>query len=106
VDHLKANGFATEVTNLPDLSEIQAKYNVPAAARSCHTAVVGNYVVEGHVPAATIHRFLKEKPAVLGIAAPGMPNGSPGMDIPGSPAYDVVTFDKAGQLKHYSKEGK
>ena len=104
VQHLEANGFTTRVMNLDDLSEIKAVHHVPAAAQSCHTAVVDGYVIEGHVPAADVRRLLEERPAVLGLAVPGMPIGSPGMEVPNvkpSP-YDVVSFDRRGQLKVYS----
>jgi hypothetical protein len=70
---------------------------VPAELGSCHTTVVGGYAVEGHVPAADIKRLLREKPAIVGLSAPGMPAGSPGMDVPNSPAYEVVAFDKQGR---------
>ena len=76
----------------------------PTTAASCHTAKIGNYVVEGHVPASDIKRMLKEKPAIAGIAAPGMPMGSPGMEQGGAKeAYDVVSFTKDGKMTVYSK---
>ena len=72
--------------------------------QSCHTAKVGNYTVEGHVPAEDIERLLKEKPAIAGIAAPGMPMGSPGMEQGGTKeAYDVVAFTKDGKLTVFAK---
>ena len=104
VKHLQANGFATRVTELESLTEIKARHNVPGAAQSCHTATVDGYVIEGHVPAADVRRLLKERPAVLGLAVPGMPIGSPGMEVPNvkpSP-YNVMSFDRRGQLKVYS----
>ncbi len=104
VQHLEAAGFSTRVMNLDDLSEIKAAHNVPSSARSCHTATVDGYVIEGHVPAADVRRLLRERPAVLGLAVPGMPIGSPGMEVPNvkpSP-YDVLSFDRRGQLKVYS----
>ena len=85
VEHMQANGFATTVTDLPDLAETKAKHGVPVSLQSCHTSVVGGYVIEGHVPAEDIRRLLREKPAILGLAAPGMPAGSPGMDVPTRP---------------------
>jgi len=106
VDHLRANGFAPDVTNLTDLRAVKAEHKVPAEAESCHTAIVNGYVVEGHVPAAEIHRLLKLRPAVLGLAVPQMPMGSPGMEGPGARPYDVVTFDKAGKLKVFSTQGR
>jgi hypothetical protein len=105
VDHLRANGFAPDVTNLTDLTAVKAEHKVPQDAQSCHTAIVNGFVVEGHVPAAEIHRFLKLRPAVLGLAVPNMPMGSPGMEGPGAKPYDVVTFDKAGKLKVFSTQG-
>ena len=104
VKHLQANGFATRVMDLENLSDIKTKHNIPGPAQSCHTATVDGYVLEGHVPAADVRRLLKERPAVLGLAVPGMPIGSPGMEVPNvkpSP-YNVMSFDRGGQLKVYS----
>lgn len=82
-----------------DLRPFKTKYGVPADLEACHTGVVGGYVVEGHVPADLIVRLLRERPQVVGLAVPGMPAGSPGMDVPGSPAqpYQVFTFDGKGK---------
>jgi hypothetical protein len=84
--------------DLTDLQPIKTRHGVPAALQSCHTALVGGYVVEGHVPADLVDRLLQERPKVTGIAVPGMPVGSPGMEVPGRPAdrYQVVTFDRSG----------
>lgn len=101
VDHLKQNGFTVKATDVADINAIKVQHGVPVDAASCHTALVGGYVVEGHVPAASVRRLLRERPAVVGIAVPGMPIGSPGMEGPNPEAYDVVTFDKAGALKVY-----
>jgi hypothetical protein len=103
VDHVKAAGFTVEVHDVDNLSDIKADAGVPASAQSCHTAIVGGYAIEGHVPAATIQRLLKEKPALAGIAVPGMPVGSPGMEVPGQPAdkYDVVAFKADGSTSVY-----
>lgn len=103
VDHVKAAGFTVEVHDLDNLSDIKADAGVPATARSCHTAIVGGYALEGHVPAATIQRLLKEKPAIAGLAVPGMPVGSPGMETPGQPAdkYDIVAFKADGSTSVY-----
>ncbi|MBF0188361.1 MAG: DUF411 domain-containing protein [Magnetococcales bacterium] len=94
IEHLEREGFSVEVKDIADVSPIKQRLGVPDEAASCHTAQFGEYVVEGHVPAEDIRRMLKEKPAIDGIAAPGMPVGSPGMEIPGQPAerYAVVTF--------------
>ena len=84
------------VENRADLRPIKAQYQVPTDLEACHTAVIGGYVIEGHVPADVISRLLRERPKVLGLAVPGMPAGSPGMEAPGSPAepYRVFMFDK------------
>jgi len=102
VEYMNANGFAATATNMDDVAPIKAKHGVPARLHSCHTSLVGGYVIEGHVPAEDIRRLLREKPAIVGLAAPGMPAGSPGMDVPNSPAYDVLAFDKAGTTKVFA----
>lgn len=104
VDHMKHAGFAPAVNDLPDLGPIKTKAGVPANLQSCHTAMVDGYVVEGHVPADVVQQLLKERPKVTGIAVPGMPMGSPGMEQGGmKDPYDVVTFDAAGRTKVYAK---
>lgn len=102
VQHLRDNGFQVETMDMPDLSMIKQKYGVAPALQACHTAIVNGYVVEGHVPADVILKMLKEHPAVAGIAVPGMPSGSPGMEGGRKQAYDVLTFDKAGHTKVYA----
>jgi hypothetical protein len=99
VEHLRKAGFSATVTDSEDMAAIKTKYGVPRQARSCHTAVVDGYVVEGHVPAADVQRLLKERPRIVGIGVPGMPIGSPGMEVASvkPQPYDVLTFDKAGQ---------
>lgn len=106
VEHLRRNGFAPTSENLPpaNLTALKDKHGVPAQGRSCHTALVNGYVIEGHVPAAEIHRLLKEKPKVAGLAVPGMPIGSPGMEGASPRPYDVLTFDKAGKTAVYSTQ--
>ena len=96
--HLQKHGFTVKTGNLAELSSVKARHGVPAALEACHTALVGGYVVEGHVPADLIVRLLRERPNVVGLAVPGMPAGSPGMESPGSPRepYRVFTFDRAG----------
>ena len=93
VDHMRAAGFQVEVTEMEDLQGIKALAGVPAEAMSCHTAMIDGYTVEGHVPADIIARLLEERPAVSGIAVPGMPMGSPGMEGPNPQAYSVMTFN-------------
>ncbi len=104
VTHLREHKFTVRATDTDQVDAIKAKHGIPMAVRSCHTALVGGYVIEGHVPAADIQRLLKERPAVVGIAAGGMPVGSPGMEVPGRPAdpYDVVSFDKTGRTAVFS----
>jgi len=102
VQHLRDNGFQVETMDMPDLSMIKQKYGVKKELQACHTAIVNGYVVEGHVPADVILKMLKEHPAVAGIAVPGMPSGSPGMEGGAKQAYDVVSFDKAGHTRVYA----
>ena len=105
VDHLKANGFQVTVHDVESTDEYSERYGVPKAARSCHIAYVDGYAVEGHVPAADIQRLLKERPKAKGLAVPGMPVGSPGMDFPGGPpgTYDVVLIGEDGKLSTYQQ---
>ena len=106
VDHLRQNGFTARVTDLTDeaLDQLKTKHGVPRTAQSCHTALVGGYVVEGHVPATDVRRLLKERPTVAGIAVAGMPLGSPGMDVPAAQAqaYNVIAFDKQRQVRVFA----
>jgi hypothetical protein len=104
VDHLRSHGFTVRTTDIEAMDEIKAKHQVPQGARSCHTALVGGYVVEGHVPAADVQRLLRERPAIAGIAVPGMPIGSPGMEVPGmkAQAYDVIAFTKQGTTRVFA----
>lgn len=103
VKHLSANGFVISVRDVSNMDEIKRTMNVPAALQSCHTAVVGPYVVEGHVPADLIKKFLAAKPASLGLAVPGMPTGSPGMEGGRVDHYDVIAFDRDGKTRVYAK---
>ena len=102
VQYMNAQGYACAVTDQADLSNVKVKYGVPANLQSCHTSLVGGYVIEGHVPAEDVTRLLREKPAIVGLAAPGMPAASPGMDVPGSPGYDVIAFEKDGRQRVYA----
>ena len=103
VKHLRANGFVVETMDMPDLSLVKQKYGVKPALQSCHTAVVNGYVIEGHVPADLITRMLKERPAIAGLAVPGMPSGSPGMEGALKQQYEVLTFDRAGHSRVYAR---
>ena len=104
VEHLRKEGFKVTAKDVDDLAAIKAKLGVPGSLSSCHTAVVGPYVVEGHVPAADIRKLLTDKPKVAGIGVPGMPVGSPGMEMPGFPVdkYDVMTFAKDGKQRVFA----
>jgi hypothetical protein len=110
VEHVRQAGFTVKVTEMDDpaLSALKTKLGVPRTAQSCHTALIGGYTVEGHVPAAEISRLLKEKPAIQGIAVGGMPLGSPGMEASGTAPqpYNVVTFDKQGAVRVYSTQNR
>lgn len=104
VEHLRRNGFAPTAENVADLNTVKQTYGVPAKTRSCHTAIVNGYVIEGHVPAAEIHRLLKSKAKVAGLAVPGMPIGSPGMEGANPRPYDVLSFDKSGTTAVFSTQ--
>lgn len=90
---------------IPDLESVPERQRVPAMLRSCHTALVGGYLVEGHVPADAIRRLLKERPKIAGIAVPGMPAGSPGMESSSPVAYDVLAFQPSGQTYVFAHVG-
>ena len=104
VEHLRKHAFAVTSKDTADVSSVKRTARVPEALHSCHTAFVNGYVVEGHVPAADIQRLLKEKPKIAGIAVPGMPAGSPGMEM-GSrkDPYDVVAFKRDGSTSVFAK---
>lgn len=103
VDHMRDAGFNVKVRNVPDVSVYKKKFGIPVGVGSCHTAIVDGYVVEGHVPADVVRRMLDEKPDILGIAVPGMPIGSPGMEQSGhADSYDVVTIDAEGNTSVYA----
>jgi hypothetical protein len=106
VKHLRAAGYAVEVKETSDLGTIKrTNKGVPRPLTSCHTATVGGYLIEGHVPAEVIDRVLSERPNVAGLAMPGMPVGSPGMEIEGQAPvhYDIVAFTSAGETKVYDR---
>jgi hypothetical protein len=101
-EHLSANGFAPEIRDAPSMPDVKARLGVPADLRSCHTAEIGGYVIEGHVPASAIKRLLAEKPAGRGLAVPGMPAGSPGMEGGEPETYEVFLFG-AGAPKVFGR---
>jgi len=102
-EHMREAGFKVTELHSEQMDRVKAQLGIPPALGSCHTARVGDYLVEGHVPAADVKRMLEEKPAVAGLSAPGMPLGSPGMEGP-YPAdrYDVMAFDRDGKARVYS----
>ncbi|OCK58242.1 DUF411 domain-containing protein [Bradyrhizobium sp. LMTR 3] len=97
VDHLRAAGFPVEVHDAADLAPIKQQHGIPPELAACHTAVVNGYAIEGHVPALAIQRLLAERPNAKGLAVPGMPVGSPGMEGGTPQPYTVVLFGPAGQ---------
>lgn len=108
VNHLQQAGFAVEVQNLEDLGPIKQRVGLPYGLGSCHTAEVGGYFIEGHVPAQDVKRLLRERPAARGLTVPGMPLGSPGMEVPSGEVqpYDVLLVDKDGKTSVFSTYGK
>lgn len=92
VDHLRRNGFAATVIETANVQAIKAERGVPAELASCHTAEIAGYTIEGHVPARAILRLIAEKPNARGLAVPGMPIGSPGMEGGTPETYDVILF--------------
>lgn len=105
VRHMEAAGFRVRVTQMDDVTPIKERFKVPPALSSCHTARVGGYVVEGHVPADDILRLLRERPKILGIFVPGMPIGSPGMEGPDAEKYQVLALDEAGNRSVFAIHG-
>ncbi|MDH5589532.1 MAG: DUF411 domain-containing protein [Gemmatimonadota bacterium] len=103
VEHLEAAGFTVEARNMDYLTTVKTDAGVPVHLSSCHTALVGGYVVEGHVPADVIKRMLAERPTIAGIAVPGMPMGSPGMEGPNPQPYQVMSFDHQGEDGVYAE---
>lgn len=104
IEHVKQNHFVIKDIVSDDMQAIKKKYGVPDQLASCHTAIVDGYVIEGHVPAADIQKLLDTKPKVVGISAPGMPMGSPGMEMGGrADDFDVVSFDSAGNVQVFAE---
>ena len=103
VDHLKAAGFAPTVHIVESTNTVDARKRVPEQMRPCHTATLEGYVVEGHVPADVIRQLLRDKPRLEGIAVPGMPAGSPGMESPNPQPYDVLAFDGKGKTTVFAQ---
>lgn len=106
-EHLDANGYEVEEKPVDNLYAFKFNYKVPNDLHSCHTAIIDGYVVEGHVPVEDINRLLEERPDAKGLAVPGMPIGSPGMENPSYPdqPYDVLLFQENGSRTVYSSHG-
>jgi hypothetical protein len=102
-DHLRQNGYDVTVQQTESLSSIKQRYRVPQEFEGCHTAIIGGYVVEGHVPASIIRRLLRERPAIRGISLPGMPDGSPGMTGEKKEPFVIYSFGDDG-TKVYARE--
>jgi hypothetical protein len=105
VDHLRADGFDPTVHDLEDMDALKDKLGVPQDVRSCHTAELAGYLIEGHVPASDLRHLLAERTKVAGLAVPGMPGGTPGMAEPGAPTggYDVIAFQKKGPTRLFAR---
>lgn len=102
IDHLRKAGFAVSVIDTADMAEIKKARNIPDDLQACHTATVGSYTVEGHVPASDIQRLIAEQPQAQGLAVAGMPLSSPGMDQPGPP-YSVILFGTPAGNRIYAR---
>lgn len=104
VDHLKENGFRVEVTETNNLNPVKIDAGLTPSLASCHTAFIGDYVIEGHVPADDIRRLISEAPEARGLAVPGMPVGSPGMEMGDrKDNYQVLMFNESGQTRVFSE---
>lgn len=104
VDHMRRNGFDVKVEDTGNMAAVKQRFGIGMGLSSCHTAVIGDYVFEGHIPADAIQKFLAKPPAdARGLAVPGMPAGSPGMESANPQAYDILVFDKQGATKVFDK---
>ena len=106
MDHLRANGFRVKLQDVRDPGVYRARFNIPEVFSSCHTAVVDGYAIEGHVPAPEIKRLLAERPKARGLAVPGMPGGSPGMESNRSAPYEVFLVLPDGSPRVYARYGR
>ncbi|MGH8613346.1 MAG: DUF411 domain-containing protein [Gammaproteobacteria bacterium] len=103
VKHMEASGFTVDARDVPDVNPYKQNLGLPLGLGSCHTAVVDGYLIEGHVPAEDIRRLLQEQIEAKGLAVPGMPMGSPGMEGPRKDRYEVLLIDKEGQTSVYAR---
>ena len=106
LEHMQQNGFNVKSVMSDDMQAVKEKYGIPDKLASCHTATVNGYIVEGHIPAEDVKKLLQTKPKVVGIAAPNMPLGSPGMEVGGQKqTYQVMTFDEQGKIGVFAEHG-
>ena len=103
VEHVEKHGFTVKVVNVADIMAVKAKVGIPDSLASCHTTMVGGYVVEGHVPAADIKKFLAQKPKAKGIVVPGMPAGSPGMETGHRQPYQTLLIKADGSTSVFAQ---
>lgn len=104
IKHLEHHGFRVVDQISNNVQSIKNEVNLPSPMRSCHTAMVGNYLIEGHVPAQDIHQLLKTKPAIRGLSVPAMPVGTPGMEMgERKDSFDVIGFDGAGKFSLFNR---
>ena len=106
VDYMRSHGFRVVTYNVSDLPAVKSKHDIAPALQSCHTTEVGGYFVEGHVPAELVRRLLTERPRIAGLAVPGMPIGSPGMEVGPPEPYDILAVDSAGRTTVFASRGK
>lgn len=102
---MREAGFAVEEIIEPDMKAVKTRLGVPEGMASCHTAEIDGFIVEGHVPAQAIEQFLKERPKAVGLAAPGMPSGSPGMEGGAADIYTLYLFDASGSREYGNWRG-
>lgn len=103
--HLQAAGFSVETELVDTLGVVPERQRVPPSPRSCHTAVVEGYLLEGHIPATVIRKLVRERPRIAGLAVPKMPAGSPGMESSNPEAYDVIAFQASGETRVFAHVG-
>lgn len=102
VEHMRRAGFVVKAQDVEDIQVVKTTYGLPLKLASCHTSIAGGYVLEGHIPAEVVERVLRERPKIAGLAVPGMPVGSPGMEQGNRrDPYDIVAFDKQGKTTVY-----
>jgi hypothetical protein len=105
IAYMKKEGFDLRVIDQDDLREVKSNAGVPASMESCHTGLIGSYVIEGHVPADLVRKIVAEKPKLLGLSVPGMVNGPPGMDDGPKQPYQVIAFTRDGKTSVYARRG-